>query len=63
MFSSYRIVGTDFSQRVGDLAGPTVPIQTSLTMKLVVVNSTKVETVRIPFLASFLGNAFTEKES
>ena len=63
VFSSYRIVGTDFSQRVGDLAGPTVPIQTSLTMKLVVVNSTKVETVRIPFLATFLGSAFTDKES
>ena len=63
VFSSYRIVGTDFSQRVGDLAGPTVPTQTHLTMKLVVVNSTNEETVEIPFLANFLGQPFTDKAS
>ena len=63
VFSSYRIVGSSFSQRVGDLAGPTVPRQTHLTMRLIPVNSTQPETVSIPFLANFLGSPFTDKQS
>ncbi|KAF9011868.1 hypothetical protein BDQ17DRAFT_793629 [Cyathus striatus] len=63
VFSSYRISGTDFSQRIGDLAGPTGVAQTSLTMTLIPVNSTKSETVKVPFLADFIGLPFTDGPS
>ncbi|GLB39840.1 hypothetical protein LshimejAT787_0703500 [Lyophyllum shimeji] len=63
VFTSYRISGAAFSQRVGDLAGPTGVAQNSLTFKLVTVNSTKVETVTVPFLANYLGSPFTDKDS
>lgn len=62
-FSSYRISGTDFSQRFGDIAGPALPDLESLTVKLIPVNSTKAETVKIPFLANFLGQPFTDKKT
>ena len=61
-FSSYRISGTDFSQRFGDISGPQFPTQNTLTMKLIPVNSTRVETVAVPFLASYLGLPFTNRE-
>lgn len=63
VFTSYRISGTTFSQRVGDLAGPTGVTQDSLTFKLIAVNSTKIETVKVPFLANYLGAPFTDKNS
>ncbi|KAF9450034.1 hypothetical protein P691DRAFT_666237 [Macrolepiota fuliginosa MF-IS2] len=63
VFSSYRISNTDFSQRIGDLAGPTDVKQTSLKMKLIPVNSTTVESVDIPFLANYLGLPFTDQAS
>ncbi|KAJ3795714.1 hypothetical protein GGU11DRAFT_210774 [Lentinula aff. detonsa] len=63
VFSSYRISGTDFSQRLGDLAGPTGVKQTSLEVKLITVNSTTEETVSIPYIAGFLGVAFTDQAS
>ena len=61
-FSSYRISGTDFSQRFGDIAGPAFPELESLTMTLVPVNATRPETVQVPFLASYVGGVnFTSK--
>ena len=63
VFTSYRISGTDFSQRLGDLAGPTGVVQTELKFKLIPVGSTRAETVTVPFLASFLGVPFTDAES
>lgn len=63
VFSSYRLVSGAYSQRFGDLAGPVFPEPNSLTMELVLVNSTKSETVEIPYLATFLGTPFTDKES
>ncbi|KAH8102238.1 hypothetical protein BXZ70DRAFT_62790 [Cristinia sonorae] len=63
VFSSYRISGSDFSQRFGDIAGPSFPDRDSLTMRLIPVNSTRPETVKIPFLASFVGAPFTDKAS
>ncbi|KAG5639741.1 hypothetical protein H0H81_000021 [Sphagnurus paluster] len=63
VFSSYRISGTSFSQRLGDLAGPTTVTQSSLTFKLIPVNSTKAETVNVPFLASYNGAPFTDSKS
>ena len=59
VFSSYRISGTDFSQRFGDIAGPVFPDLESLTMTVQVVNASRPETVKIPFLASYAGADFT----
>ncbi|KAI0772808.1 hypothetical protein BD413DRAFT_34506 [Trametes elegans] len=61
-FSSYRISGTDYSQRVGDIAGPAIPVQETLALTLVPVNATRAETVRVPFLASYAGESFKNKE-
>ena len=63
VFSSYRMVADAYSQRFGDLAGPLVPTRDSLTMKLIPANSTKAETVEIPYLADFLGASFTDGPS
>ncbi|KAI0790457.1 hypothetical protein C8Q75DRAFT_117560 [Abortiporus biennis] len=63
VFSSYRISGTDFSQRFGDIAGPAFPDQNFLTMTLIPVNSTKAETVKVPYLADYLGLPFTDQAS
>ncbi|OCH94582.1 hypothetical protein OBBRIDRAFT_100132 [Obba rivulosa] len=62
-WSSYRISGTDFSQRFGDIAGPGFPDRNTLTMEVLLANSTKKETVTIPFLASYLGENFTDSAS
>ncbi|KAI0267449.1 hypothetical protein BC834DRAFT_78050 [Gloeopeniophorella convolvens] len=61
--SSYRISGTDFSQRLGDLAGPVFITQTSLEFTLIPVNSTKSEVVDFPFVADFTGSPFTDGPS
>ena len=64
VLTSYRISGTDFSQRVGDLAGPQLPTQDNLTFSLITVNGTgAAETVTVPYLATFLGNSFTDLTS
>lgn len=63
VLSSYRIVSNAYSQRFGDLAGPSIVTQTSLRMTLKAVNSTKTETVNIPFVAAFAGTDFTDKAS
>ncbi|KAK7683463.1 hypothetical protein QCA50_013296 [Cerrena zonata] len=63
VFSSYRISGGDFSQRFGDLAGPSFPDKDSLTMSLLLVNSTTPETVKVPYLASYVGADFTDQAS
>ncbi|KAH0578442.1 hypothetical protein H2248_003590 [Termitomyces sp. 'cryptogamus'] len=63
VFSSYRISGTDFSQRLGDLAGPMDVTQTSLTFNLIPVNSTVAETVTVPYLANYLGPPFIDSAS
>lgn len=63
VFSSYRISGSDFSQRFGDIAGPAFPDRNTLTMKLITVNSTRAETVKVPFLANYIGEPFTDKAS
>ena len=59
VFSSYRISGTDYSQRFGDIAGPVFPDLESLTMTVQVANSSKPETIKIPFLDSYAGAEFT----
>ena len=59
VFSSYRISGTSYSQRFGDLAGSAFPDKDTLTMKVHVVNATRPETIKIPFLASYSGTPFS----
>ncbi|KAI0772795.1 hypothetical protein BD413DRAFT_622231, partial [Trametes elegans] len=61
-FSSYRISGTDYSQRVGDIAGPAIPVQETLALTLVPVNATRAETIRVPFLAIYAGEPLKNKE-
>ncbi|KAH8990805.1 hypothetical protein EDB92DRAFT_2114806 [Lactarius akahatsu] len=61
--SSYRIVNTDFSQRLGDLAGPLFLTQTSLKFSLIPVNSTTPEVVDVPFVSDFIGAPFTDGPS
>jgi len=61
--SSYRILNTTFSQRVGDLANSFFPTQTSLKFLLIPVNSTTPELVDVPFVASFVGAPFTDGRS
>ncbi|PPQ66788.1 hypothetical protein CVT24_008697 [Panaeolus cyanescens] len=63
VMTSYRISSSAFSQRIGDLAGPLNVKDTSLTFQLIAANSTKVETVQIPFVADYLGEEFTDKAS
>ncbi|KAH9169337.1 hypothetical protein EDB89DRAFT_1854571 [Lactarius sanguifluus] len=61
--SSYRILDTTISQRLGDLAGPLFLTQTSLNFSLIIVNSTTPELIDVPFVASFLGAPFTNGRS
>jgi hypothetical protein len=65
VFTSYRISGTPtaYSQRIGNLAGPYFPIQDNVTFTLIPINSTKAETVTVPFMASFTGTNFTDSAS
>lgn len=63
VFSSYRISAGAFSQRLGDLAGPRFPDKDFLTLTLVPVNATEPETVKVPFVANFVGADFTDQSS
>lgn len=63
VISSYRIQGTNFSQRLGDLAGPELLTLTELTFKLIPANETEPETVTVPYVANFIGVPFTDRTS
>lgn len=63
VFTSYRLSGAAYSQRFGDLAGPTGVAQTSLTFTLIAADSTEAETVTVPYIASFAGAPFTDRAS
>lgn len=63
VFSSYRINTGNYSQRLGDLAGPAFPDLDNLTMEVVLANGTESETVVIPYLASYVGKPFTDAAS
>jgi hypothetical protein len=63
--SSYRLLDTvtgNFSQRLGDLAGQFFPTQSDLMFD-VVCDSSTIERIHVPFVASFFGNNFTDKAS
>ena len=63
--SSYRISDTSLSQRLGDHASEIFLKQTSLEFLLVPVESISgaPELVNVPFVASFLGENFTDGAS
>ena len=63
VFTSYRITGSDWSQRFGLFAGRQFPDQDFLTMTVIPVGSDKAEEVKVPFVASYLGAAFTDGAS
>lgn len=63
VWSSYRIDNGNYSQRFGDLAGPPFPDLDTLSMEVVLANATEPETVVVPYLAAFSGNAFTDAPS
>jgi hypothetical protein len=65
VFSSYTMSGGDFSyqQRFGVLAGPLFPDRNSLTFNLITVNSTKSETVTVPYLTHYYGSPVTDAQS
>ncbi|KAF8497585.1 hypothetical protein F5888DRAFT_1794404 [Russula emetica] len=63
VFTSYRLLGSSFSQKFGDLAGrPFSPIA-NLTFVLIPVGATQPETVTVPFLHVFMGNSFSDMDS
>ncbi|CAE6396376.1 unnamed protein product [Rhizoctonia solani] len=63
VFTSYRISGGTWSQRLGDFGGPVFPDKDSLTLSLIAVNSTKTETVKFEYRANYLGAPFTDGTS
>ncbi|KAI0089698.1 hypothetical protein BDY19DRAFT_889505 [Irpex rosettiformis] len=62
VFGSYRITGTDFSQRFGDISGPAFPDRDSLTLVVELAGGEK-ETVVVPYVADYLGAPFTDSAS
>ncbi|KAI0058369.1 hypothetical protein BV25DRAFT_1287154 [Artomyces pyxidatus] len=63
VFSGYRLSGDSFSQRFGDLAGRLFSPDLNVTFTLIPVNCSRPENVTVPFLATFMGNSFTDSES
>ncbi|QRV98976.1 peptidase family S41 protein [Ceratobasidium sp. AG-Ba] len=55
VFTNYRISNGAWSQRLGDFAGPVFPDKDSVTLSLIPVNSTKPETVKVDYRATYLG--------
>ncbi|QRV84940.1 peptidase family S41 protein [Ceratobasidium sp. AG-Ba] len=55
VFTNYRISNGAWSQRLGDFAGPIFPEKDSVTLSLIPVNSTKPETVKVDYRATYLG--------
>ena len=63
VFTSYRLAGSSFSQKFGDLAGRLFdPIET-LTFSLIPVGETQPENVTVPFLDVFMGASFSDQNS
>ncbi|KAH8986955.1 hypothetical protein EDB86DRAFT_2211251 [Lactarius hatsudake] len=63
VFTGYRLSGSSFSQKFGDLAGRVFNPIESLTFSLVPVGATQAETVTVPFLDVFTGNSFSDRDS
>ena len=63
VFTGYRLSGSSFSQKFGDLAGRVFSPVQNLTFSLVTVGATQAETVTVPFLNVFTGNSFSDRDS
>jgi hypothetical protein len=55
--SSYRIQANAYSQRFGDLAGTLYINKPGLTFKVILANSTKPQTIFIPYVTEYIGTA------
>ncbi|KAI9513423.1 hypothetical protein F5148DRAFT_1273072 [Russula earlei] len=63
VFTSYRLIGTSYSQKFGDLAGRVFDPIEDLTIELIPVGESQAEIVTVPFLDVFLGNSFSDRDS
>lgn len=63
VYTSYRVSGGDYSQRLGDLAAPIGVVRDSLKFKVILANTTEAEEIDVPYVAGFYGNAFTDGPS
>ncbi|KAH9048887.1 hypothetical protein EDB84DRAFT_1585859 [Lactarius hengduanensis] len=63
VFTGYRLSGSSFSQKFGDLAGRVFNPINNLTFSLVPVGATQAEIVTVPFLDVFTGNSFSDRDS
>jgi hypothetical protein len=61
VYTSYRIAADVWSQRVGDFAGPIDVSRADVPMKLLLVNATEPEDVRVPYYALLIGFQFTDR--
>ncbi|KAI0251842.1 hypothetical protein BJV78DRAFT_1125641 [Lactifluus subvellereus] len=63
VFTGYRLSGSSFSQKFGDLAARVFNPVENLTFLLLPVGATKAENVTVPFLDVFMGNGFSDMDS
>jgi hypothetical protein len=63
VYTGYRLLGSSFSQKFGDLAGRVFNPAENLTFSLLPVGATRAETVTVPFLNVFTGNRFSDMDS
>ncbi|KAH9849012.1 hypothetical protein C2E23DRAFT_841425 [Lenzites betulinus] len=59
-FSTYGLINTNFTQRLGDIAGAQFPTQESLTLTLIPAGSVRIETVKVPYVANYVAGPFTD---
>jgi hypothetical protein len=63
VFTSYRLAGSSFSQKFGDLAGSVFNPMEVLTFLLIPVGGTQPENVTVPSLHVFMGTSFSDQNS
>lgn len=63
VFTGYFFKNSTFFRKLGHFASRDFPDQDYLTMRVTPVNSTKVEEVKVPFSAVYVGDPFTDKAS
>ncbi|KAF8270072.1 hypothetical protein EI94DRAFT_1798564 [Lactarius quietus] len=63
VYTGYRLLGSTFSQKFGDLAGRVFNPIEDLTFSLVPVGATEAENVTVPFLDVFTGYSFSDRDS
>ena len=63
VFTSYRIIGSAWSQRFGLFASREFPDLDSLTIKIIPAGSKKAKDVKVPFYAAYDGQSFVDKDT